>query len=129
MIYPYQASDDEYYPIVKSSLIYKDNKLVLEALVDSGANISVFGEDVADALGLEIESGKKIYLGGVGGRILGYEHFVDMEIGGEVFRSKVVFSREFLVSFNLLGREGVFDRFMICFDEKRKLVELNSRKQ
>ena len=128
MVYPYQKSDNHYFPVIKLSLIHKDIKLTIGALVDSGANISIFGADVAESLGINIESGKEVYLSGVGGRILGYEHFVDMEIGGEVFRSKVVFSREFLVSFNLLGREGVFDRFMICFDEKRKQVELQSSK-
>jgi len=124
MVYPYQKSHGEYYPVVKLSLIHQETKLIIEALVDSGANISIFSADVAESLGIDIESGKKMFLGGVGGRILGYEHLVEMEIAGRRFSSKVVFSREFLVSFNLIGRESVFDRFIICFNEKRRIVEL-----
>lgn len=124
MIFSYQRSNDEYYPIIKLSLIHKDTKLVIATLVDSGANISIFGADVAESLGIDIESGKKIYLGGVGGRILGYEHRIEMELADLHFSVRVVFSREFLVSFNLIGRKDVFDKFTICFNEKRKILEL-----
>ena len=126
MVFPYQKSNGEYYPIIKTSLIYEDIKLAIAALVDSGANVSVFGADIAESLGIDIESGKKIFLGGVGGRILGYEHNIGMEIAREQFQAKVVFSREFLVSFNLVGRRDVFERFTICFNEKRKQLELKS---
>lgn len=124
MVYPYQKSESQYFPVIKLSLIHKNSKLTIEALVDSGANISIFGADVAESLGITIESGKEVYLSGIGGRILGYEHDIEMEIGDEIFHSKVVFSREFLVSFNLVGRTNVFDKFIICFNEKGKEVEL-----
>lgn len=126
MVYPYQKSDNHYFPVIKFSLIHKDSKLTIEALVDSGANISIFGADVAESLGINIESGKEVYLSGVGGRILGYEHVIKFEIDQLVFAAKVIFSREFLVSFNLIGREDVFDKFTICFDEKRKQLELRN---
>lgn len=126
MNFPYQVRDGQSYPIIRVTLIHKNLKMIIVALVDSGANLSVFTWDVAKNLGIIVESGKKIFLGGVGGRIMGYEHVVDMELANKSFRAKIVFSREFLVSFNLLGREDVFSRFMICFDEKRKLVELKS---
>lgn len=126
MKFSYQKADSEYYPVITLSLIYKGAKLVIDALVDSGANISVFGASVAESLSLNIESGRRTFLGGVGGRILGYEHALDMEIADKRFKAKVIFSREFLVSFNLIGRKDVFDEFTICFNEKKKRVELES---
>ena len=126
MVYPYQKSDNQYFPLIKLSLIHKDSKLTIGALVDSGANISIFGADVAESLGINIESGKEVYLSGVGGRILGYEHTIKFEIDQLVFAAKVIFSREFLVSFNLIGRRDVFEKFVICFNEKKKQVELES---
>lgn len=124
MVFSYQKSNNRYFPVIKLALLYKNSKLTMDALVDSGANISVFGTDVAESLGINIESGKEVYLSGVGGRILGYEHTIKFEIDQTVFDSKVIFSREFLVSFNLVGREDVFDKFIICFNEKSKEVEL-----
>lgn len=128
MVFPYQKSDNRYFPVIKLALIHKNSKLTIEALVDSGANISIFGADVAESLGINVESGKEVYLSGVGGRILGYEHTVKFEIDQLVFAAKVIFSGEFLVSFNLIGREDIFDKFTICFDEKRKQLELQHSK-
>lgn len=95
-----------------------------QALVDSGATVSIFGEETANSLGIDIEKGNKIILGGVGGRIVGYVHNLRMRIAGREFFCPVVFSREYLVSFNLLGRQGFFDQFLITFDEKHKRLSL-----
>ena len=87
-------------------------------LVDSGATISIFRVEVAHSLKIDIVKGKEIYLGGVGGRIKGYIHNLTLEIGNQAVKAPVVFSHEYNVSFNLLGRQGVFEHFKIIFDEK-----------
>ena len=94
------------------------------ALVDSGATVSIFKEEIAQELNVPILKGKEIFLGGVGGRIKGYLHNLDVKIGQRKLIVPVVFSYEYLVSFNLLGREGVFQQFKILFDEKNLLVSL-----
>lgn len=93
-------------------------------MIDSGATVSIFREDVAEQLGITIERGKETFLGGVGGRIKGYLHKLDVEISGKKFSCPIVFSREYLVSFNLLGREAVFKKFKIIFEEKKNLLTL-----
>jgi len=35
-----------------------------------------------------------------------------------------LFSDEFMVKFNLLGRAGIFDRFRVCFDDPEKKLYL-----
>lgn len=94
------------------------------ALVDSGATISIFTQDIAQKLNLPINKGKEIYLGGVGGRIKGYIHDIKLEIADKKLSIPVVFSYEYTVSFNLLGRQGVFKNFKITFEEKDYLVKL-----
>ena len=94
------------------------------ALIDSGATVSIFKEDVALSLGLEIEKGKEIWLGGVGGHIKGYLHELKVEVAGKRFVCPVVFSYEYLVSFNLLGREAFFNNFKITFEENKNLLKL-----
>lgn len=123
-VFKYYYNGEGYFPAIPFYVFTADKKLKLHALIDSGATISVFKDEVAEQLEIEVEKGKQIYLGGVGGRIKGYIHKLYLEIAGRKFSCPVIFSREYLVSFNLLGREAVFDRFRIIFEEKKKLLSL-----
>lgn len=98
----------------------------VEALVDSGANISIFHPDLAFRLKLKINKGEPIDLTGVGGQIKAYIHPLELEIGSLSFVAKVAFSEEFKVSLNILGRQDVFEQFRITFDEKKRQVILAS---
>lgn len=93
-------------------------------MVDSGATVSIFKQEVAESLGIEIESGEEIYLGGVGGHIKGYLHKIKVEIAGKNFTCPIVFSREYSVSFSLLGRQGFFEEFDVLFEERKRRVQL-----
>lgn len=124
--FPYrQNPDGQYFPVIPVRCFFKDNIIDSSALIDSGATISVFRTEVADDLGLNIESGKKIFLGGVGGRIKGYIHPISIEIASKKFRIPVVFSHEYFVSLNLLGRDTFFPKFSITFTEKNKILILD----
>lgn len=120
----HQNPEGQFFPVIPLRFCL-DKKIVgSSALVDSGATISIFRGDIADYLGLRIEKGKEIFLSGVGGRIRGYIHKLKIELAGKKFLCPIVFSHEFTVSFNLLGREGLFKHFQIVFDEKKKIVVL-----
>jgi hypothetical protein len=95
---------------------------IFTALVDSGASFSVFKPEVAELLGVRIERGKQIYLEGIGGRILGYIHKINLGIDKKFSKYKIVFSRELIISFNLLGRDNFFLPFLITFFEKGRKV-------
>ena len=124
-IFKYYYNGEGYFPVIPLYIsVAGDKKLKLHALIDSGATISVFKDEVADQLGVEIEKGREIYLGGVGGRIKGYIHTLEVEIAGKIFPCPVVFSHEYTVSFNLLGRDAVFKQFRIIFEEKKNLLKL-----
>jgi hypothetical protein len=126
-IFPYrQNPEGQFFPVIPLRLHTKTKALDTSALVDSGATVSIFRADVAQSLGLRIEDGKEIYLGGVGGRIKGYLHKLPIEIAGKKFLCPIVFSYEYLVSLNLLGREEFFKRFRIIFEEKENLLKLKS---
>lgn len=124
-IFPYQKnSTGNLFPVVDIFVSKMDRTTRIFALVDSGATVSILREDVAEQLNVMIENGKETYLGGVGGRIKGYVHTLEVEIAGKKFLCPVVFSREYTVSFNLLGREAVFKQFRIIFEEKKNLLAL-----
>ena len=124
--FPYKTdAQGNTFPVIPLSLKFGNKKKEFFALVDSGATISIVRAEIADSLGIEVNSGKEIYLGGVGGRIKGYVHKLETEIAGKTFVCPIVFSYEYLVSFNLLGRAEFFKRFRITFEEKNKHLILD----
>lgn len=116
----YKIPEGLFYPTASFNVAFRDRITNIQALVDSGATTSIFVGGVADALGIEIENGQETYLGGVGGRIRGFIHKLELVIAEKKLTVPVVFSREYTVSFNLLGRQGIFENFLITFDEKKK---------
>ncbi|MDZ7586474.1 MAG: aspartyl protease family protein [Patescibacteria group bacterium] len=123
-VFPYYFNGSDYYPVIPLVFLIGKKRVRSQALIDSGATISVFGEETAETLGVEIEKGEKTVLGGVGGRIVGYIHKLRVRIADQDFLCPIVFSREYLVSFNLLGRQEFFKRFKIVFEEKRNRLKL-----
>ncbi len=105
------------------------NELNVKALIDSGASFSVFRPEIAQDLGIVLEKGKLIYLTGIGGRILGYLHELPVVLQNKTFRCKIIFSPEFNVSFNLLGRDNFFLPFIISFLEKNKKIVIQENKK
>ena len=129
--FEYFQKGSSFYPLIDIAVKEQSKKLKVKALVDSGASYSVFRSEVAEFLGLDIEKGKKMYLEGVGGRILGYLHILLMSTDGVLYyQCKVVFSKEFTVSFNLLGRDNFFHPYVISFLEKDKkiVIKMNNLK-
>lgn len=120
----YYKDKDDYFPIIPVIFSVNEQDTRTLALIDSGASISVFNEETADLLGLNVQKGKRTVLGGIKGRIVGYIHKIQIKIAGKSFICPVVFSRELAVSYNLLGREVFFENFKITFDEAQKRVIL-----
>jgi len=123
MEFPYIRKRGIYYPIVPVKLIHQDLELITDALIDSGANISVFQSSISDYFGIDLFKGERIFLQGIGGRIAAYKHYIGIEIGEFSFRSRIAFSTEMIPRVNILGRDDFFHHFIVTFDElSRKLV-------
>lgn len=123
--FSYLEKDGIYFPVIEVTLRTQTTELRVNALIDSGASFSIFRPEVAEDLGIKIEKGRIIYLTGIGGRILGYLHRVSISVDGrQFFLGKIIFSREFTVSFNLLGRDNFFEPFVISFLERKKKIIL-----
>ncbi|KKU89747.1 MAG: hypothetical protein UY21_C0030G0010 [Microgenomates group bacterium GW2011_GWA1_48_10] len=125
-VFPYQKLRGDFYPIVSAfvNLRADQPKTKTWALVDSGASISIFRPEIAVQLGIKIERGKPIDLEGVGGSIKGYIHELNLQISHKTIKCSVVFSKNYNVSVNLLGRAGFFESFLITFNEPKKQLTL-----
>lgn len=128
LTFPYLRKGQQFFPVVDVTLAVSRSPLTIRALVDSGATFSVFRAEILDYLGILLHRGSPLYLEGVGGRILGYRHSLPAQVGDKKFRLTVIFSRELTVSFNLLGRNNFFHKFLVTFDEPGRVIHLKSHR-
>jgi hypothetical protein len=92
------------------------------AIVDSGADTSVFHTSIATQLGIDLAMARRATTIGVGGRAPAYRSAVDLEIEGIRFSVEVRFTSAIPSPVALLGRHDVFRRFRFGFDEQAQLL-------
>jgi len=110
-------------PIVTLAIRYGERWHSVEAYVDSGATYSVFTVQVADRLGLDYRSGRRLYVQvGDGSFIPVYLHDLEIQVGKHRLMAPLGFSDRLGVRFNLLGRVGIFSHFKVCFDEESFVI-------
>lgn len=124
MKFSYQLFRDSYYPIIPVKIIANGEEVNTSAIVDSGASISIFSGSVARQIGINMEYGEKRIFQGASAKMVGYVHNVKMAIAGMEIECKLAFSDELSTSFNLIGRETIFDKFIITFNEKLRELEI-----
>lgn len=127
MKFPYEFYRGFYYPVIPVTIVAGKGKIRTSAIVDSGASISIFNSGVMKPTRLDIESGEKRIFQGVSAKLVGYVHKVKIIIADKEIECNVIFSNELASSFNLLGRQGIFSQFKICFDESEKFVEFSAK--
>lgn len=113
-----------YFPVIEIGVLIKGAPTKIFALIDSGASTCLFNAETAGLLGINFKKGEKIQLGGVGGNIKGYVHRLLLKVADKLIKAPVIFSENYSSSFNLLGREGIFENFKITFDEKSLQVKI-----
>ena len=96
----------------------------VDALIDSGAVISIFKADIAKNLGIKIEDGERRISVGISGKVEVFVHQLELKVFDKWFPCKIAFSEQFTASFNLLGREGFFERHLVTFNEKERKTVL-----
>lgn len=119
-------------PIIPVQLSWKGNSVGYEALLDSGADLCIFHAEIAELLGIPVESGKPEQFGGVVGEpAKAFIHTVDLDIGGNISSSiPVAFSRDIApYGYGILGHEGLFNLFRVIFDLTKEQIELRPKRE
>ena len=124
-------------PLIPVGVRYQDKTLRYVALLDSGAEMSMFHGQLAQALGIDLTRGTRRTFYGVGhGQTVGSIHSVDLEVGGLWVACPVAFCPELArpdptqpgriqgLSYGILGQVGLFDRFRVVFDRRVQQIEL-----
>jgi len=115
-------------PVVPLRLSGEKGSFDTPALLDSGADISVMPEVVAETLGLDL-SGERSPAFGIGGKSESVGTFAEITIGKkhEIYNFKKTPFKVILGEYEfpiLLGRVGFFDKFIITFDQKKETISL-----
>lgn len=88
------------------------------ALLDSGADMSMFHADLATFLGIDLSACTATVSRGVGGEAHTYICDIQLEVERSSFRASVMFSNEVPSTLALLGRDNVFEKFRFGFDQR-----------
>ena len=128
MKFPYVKIRGLYHPIIPVTLYCNGRSSATDALVDSGANASIFHAAYAEDLGIDnVEDGSLVEFVGISGApVRGYRHEVSLEVGGSSFANlSIAFSDDLSPdSFNILGQEEFFALFPIKFTFSKREITL-----
>ncbi len=108
----------------------KDSKN-FDALVDSGADCSLFNIQVAEVLGIDLSNARPARFTGISGQIDGYRlEKIKIKVDGlnKSVEIPVCFIKSPTVSL-LLGQEGFFDQYRIRFEKDHDTFEITTVKK
>lgn len=116
-------------PIIPITIFHGDKSIDTLALIDSGADFCVFHKDIADLLGIDLSKLKKFPFSGINPSPTDPQgSFVDVELtiqGRKTIKTAVVFSGDISNNgYAILGQQGFFNNYKVCFDYVRKEIEL-----
>ena len=114
-------------PLIQVTLFRNEARVSERALIDSGADASLFSAAVATQLGIDIERGRRLdTIGWNGARMTIYLHRVGLTIADFHVSATVGFSADLQIGFNLLGRYSIFDQLQFCFNDRLRAVLVSS---
>lgn len=129
LFFPYKIVKSEDFGEVKIPVIKiflsGETEIGIDAILDSGAIISVFPSSICTLIGLNFEGGKKTSVRtATGEKIPIMIHIVGIKIGDFDFKARIGFVENEKIPY-ILGRLDIFDKLNIRL-EKRGLI-LNKR--
>ena len=116
-------------PSIPITLSGEGGKYRFIALLDSGADISVVPQEVAELLGLDL-SGKREEARGIGGIVPAVQTNINLEVekGHESYSMNIPVKVLLVSSLEelpvLLGRAGFFDKFVVTFNQRQEKILL-----
>lgn len=118
------------WPLIPVRIINKDDKekyIDFKALLDSGANVSIFPAQFGQIIGLNIENDRIERVSGIGGHAFEtFLHDIIFEVGGWQFISYACFTFANIFT-PVLGCDGFFSLFEIKMDYLKEQIELKAK--
>ncbi|MEK7068368.1 MAG: aspartyl protease family protein [Patescibacteria group bacterium] len=132
MKFKYKKYGSTLRPVIEIRVRNKNISLRYEVLVDSGADLCLFDEEIGTTLGIDVQKGIPKEVFGIGGKAsVYYLHRLEIEVGGwphvieAGFMPAVAGHQK---PYGVVGQKGFFDLFVVQFDLLKEEVELKLRK-
>jgi len=118
-------------PIIPIEIIYKNQRVKYEVLVDSGADGNIFDAEIGEILNIDIQKGEKRSVGGITGvREDYYVHPIIVDVGGWKYKTEAGFLINITrLGYGVVGQKGFFDIFVVKFDLIKEIIELRERRK
>lgn len=109
-------------PVIHVTLSFQGKELDYELLIDSGADMCMFGMEVALFLGYDFTGAEKGYVAGVGGEpMVYYKAPVTVVVAGTFFVVEAGFLPNVSqFDYGVAGRKDFFEQFIVTFNERQK---------
>lgn len=114
-------------PIIPITISYKNQKINVEALIDSGASMCFCPIEIGQAFGIQLQECPRSMLIGVGGtaEIFLHKLNIELELGKFRFSARVGFGRFDFHGFSfVLGQKDFFENVNILFERKKERIVL-----
>ena len=104
-------------PMLEIEIFFSNKSVRLLALIDTGADYTIFPRTIAQKLNIPMENGKIKILEGAGGTILARVHPVKINIAGIKIKTVACFSEKNDVPEQILGRLDILNHFKLVLDK------------
>lgn len=91
---------------IEARLVSGEHSVICQAKIDTGGQACLFMREIAETLGIDIESGHRHAFNTLAGSLISYGHNVTVQTLGLEFDSLIYFASDYGLTRNLLGREG-----------------------
>lgn len=118
-------------PIIPIKISVNGQTAKYDALIDSGADFCIFHAELAEYLGIDVQSGLREVFSGVEDSIgaEAYFHKLILTVGDKSIKILIGFSYDIADhGYGLLGQKGLFDKFLVKFNFLEKEIELTPKK-
>lgn len=91
---------------IEARLVFGDQSVICQAKIDTGGQVCFFMREIAETLGIDIETGHRHAFRTLAGSLVAYGHTVRLYTLGLEFDALIYFAADYGLPRNLLGREG-----------------------
>lgn len=115
-------------PIIPIILRSSTNLILYSGLIDFGSDHCVFGLNVARGLNIDLDPKDRIKFLGVGkDEVVGHWGDIELRIGSQTYKVKVIFADISDLGHGILGQRGFFDHFDVCLRYQKGEIEIKPK--
>lgn len=133
MKFKYKKYGSTLRPVIEIVLRYGGKLIRYEVLIDSGADLCIFDEEIGNYLGINVRKGEPREVFGVGGKCsIFYIHPITIEVGGWPYKINAGFMPNVagkIMPYGLVGQKGFFENFVVKFDFLKEEIEIKNREK